>query len=224
MEGRQLTTQFIIPSYLYAEYADDPSCQAFVNAYNQYAQAYLDAFNALTLPVYPNGSISGSLLDWTALYIYGFLRPGLPTTGAPQIGPYNTFAYNTLAFDGSKLPTGQTYYSTSDDVFKRCMTWALYKGDGKQFNVAWLKRRVARFLGCPNGLPLNIDQTYGVSVVMAAGVCTITVPSSPIAVIFEQAVKAGVLELPFQYTYIIDLAVGSGFGDFAFGESAFGYV
>ena len=35
---------------------------------------------------------------------------------------------------------------TTDDIFKRIITWHFFKGDGKYFTVAWLKRRIYRFL------------------------------------------------------------------------------
>ena len=32
-----------------------------------------------------------------------------------------------------------------DDTYRRCLTWHYQKGDGKYFNIRWLKRRVMRF-------------------------------------------------------------------------------
>ena len=58
---------------------------------------------------------------------------------------------------------------TTDDVFKRIMTWNFYKGDGNVFNVRWLKRRIMRFLIGVDGTAPNVDQTYIVSVTFGNG-------------------------------------------------------
>lgn len=63
----------------------------------------------------------------------------------------------------------ETFYATTDDVFKRIITWHFYKGDGKVFTIRWLKRRIMRFLEGTNGTAPNIDQTYQVSVSFGVG-------------------------------------------------------
>lgn len=78
--------------------------------------------------------LTGPLLDWIANSTYGYYRPTL----------------------GGELAT--------DDVFQRCLTWEFFKGDGTQFTIAWLKRRVERWLGGPNGVDPGVNQTYQVSV------------------------------------------------------------
>jgi len=202
------TTQNVIPSYLYVQYNDDESLQAFVEAQNEQAQAYLDWFNqtGILLAVYTSGAISGTLLDWVAAGVYGMLRPGLPTFGQPARGPFNTFTFNSLPFNGFVPAQGQTFYETSDDIFKRVLTWAFYKGDGRVFNVRWLKRRIARFLNGINGSDYTIDQTYFISVTFTGlYAVTITLPNSAEAVIFKAAVEGGALELPFQFTWTVTL-------------------
>jgi hypothetical protein len=57
----------------------------------------------------------------------------------------------------------------SDDILKRTLTWLFYKGDGKYFNVVWLKRRVMRFLEGINGTDQGTATTYQVSVSFGAG-------------------------------------------------------
>jgi hypothetical protein len=51
-----------------------------------------------------------------------------------------------------------------DDTYKRCLTWHYQKGDGKYFDVRWLKRRVMRFCYGVNGTSPEIDQTNQISV------------------------------------------------------------
>jgi len=40
---------------------------------------------------------------------------------------------------------------TSDDVYRRILTWHFYKGDGNYLSIRWLKRRVWRFIYGKNG-------------------------------------------------------------------------
>jgi hypothetical protein len=158
-----------LPSYLYQQYNDDEDLQAFVDAYNQLAQAYVAWFANASLPVYAgNPLITGALLDWVASGIYGMKRPVLPSGLSSTRGPFNTAAFNTIPFNGliRQGPTG--IYATSDDIFKRILTWHLWRGDGFVFNVRWLKRRVQRFLTGANGTAGQTDQTYQVSVTFGA--------------------------------------------------------
>lgn len=195
------STLNIIKAYIYREYADDDNCRAFFDAYNTYAQGYLDAFNALNLPIYPSGSITGQLLDWSAEGIWGFIRPILPMKSRAAAGPYNTFPFNILPYNGSRLASGGGYQHTSDDVYKRVISWHTFAGDGRQMNVEWFKRRIERFLTCVNGSTPNIDNTYNVSVTVSGGVVNIKVPTSAIADTMTEAIQSGALEVPFQYTY-----------------------
>jgi hypothetical protein len=192
-----------IPSYAYQQYYDDSDIQAFVTNYNAMAQIYDTWFATASLPIYTLQS--GDLLDWTVRGLYGIARPTL----------------------GSTLAT--------DEVYKRVVTWAFYKGDGKVFNIRWLKRRVMRFLEGTN----DINQTYQVSVRFGVhpivyidilgGIAEITggaiFNTSPfntrqyneldlniqhyadttLAVELQEAINAGVCELPFQYTYIVSV-------------------
>lgn len=198
--------QNIIPGYLYTQYNDDDNLQGMMAAFNAYAQAYLDYMNALNLPVYTSQSISGPLLDWVAQGLYGMLRPGLPTKGTPARGPFNTWLLNSLPFNTAVAAQDQTYYATTDDIFRRVLTWQFYKGDGRVFSIRWLKRRVFRFLNGVNGTDVDCSSTSTVSVTLTAPrAATITTPNTPTAMIFKTAVEAGVLELPFQIAWDVAL-------------------
>lgn len=198
----------IIPAYPYAEYSDDSDIQAFFTSYNQFAQVYFDWLNVINLPVYTGPLIVGALLDWVAQGVYGISRPALAFTQTRSVGPFNTYVLNSLAFNASRSTSTSTLYVVTDDVFKRVITWNFFKGDGKVFNIRWLKRRVMRFLGGLNGVNFNIDQTYQVSVTFTAAqeiTIDISVGTAPLTdkAIFIAAVKAGVLDLPFQFTYVV---------------------
>lgn len=164
-----------LPSYLYQEYNDDQNLQGFIAAYNTLAQIYVTWFATVLLPVYTNPMVVGSLLDWVAEGLYGMTRPALGSGLNRTIGPLNTYPYNTLPLNVRKLIGPSDVTVTSDDIFKRIMTWNFYKGDGNQFSIRWLKRRVVRFLIGVNGTAPNIDQTYDVSVTIGPGIIAIAI-------------------------------------------------
>ena len=159
----------IIPSYLYQQYADDDDLQAFVGAYNTLAQQYLDWMNNINLPVYTSDTITGSLLDWVAEGLYGMERPALSSGQNRNVGPFNTYAYNTLGYNVHKIIGPTDLVDTSDDVFKRIITWNFFKGDGTKVNTRWLKRRIMRFLNGVNGTSFNVNSTYQISVTYGVG-------------------------------------------------------
>lgn len=165
----------LIPAYLYQQYADDEDLQAFFASYNDLAQSFVDWFADVSLPVYTGEQIAGALLDWVALGVYGMMRPTLSSGRNHDVGPLNTYPPNTLPPNVRRRvgPTDVTV--TTDDVFKRIMTWNFYKGDGNVFNVRWLKRRVMRFLDGVNGTAPNIEQTYAISVTYGPGVIAIRI-------------------------------------------------
>ena len=170
------TLQTIAPSYLYQEYADDADLQAFVTAYNQYAQSYLDWFNTTSLPIYTQPAISGALLDWVASGIYNYPRPFLVTqsiSGRPQ-SAYGTSAYGILAYGIRKQPiTRGTSIIVNDDIYKRALTWQAYLGDGKQMTIQWIKRRIARFLYGNGGLDSNVSNLQNISVAFTSVLNTV---------------------------------------------------
>jgi len=228
-----------IPSYLYKQYSDDEDLQAFVDAYNDMSQQYVDWFVNTPLAVYTNDQISGALLDWVALGLYGLVRPTLPSGNNQNLGALNTIEMNTYPLNVEIILGPQNYYLTTDDVFKRILTWHLYKGDGKYFNVRFLKRRIMRFLTGIDGLGGETDTTYSVSVtfgvndqvninlqstrrtanggaILDAGMLNdfmlnefettaISIPISPLVQIFKAAVQSGALDLPFQYTWVVNI-------------------
>jgi hypothetical protein len=170
------TLQNTIPSYLYKEYDDDQDLQAFVYAYNQISQTYLDWFNTINLPIYTG--LSAPLLDWVAQGLYGLARPTLfsynfTTTGT--FGKIQFGTYNYGKFDVLENITNVTV--TSDDIYKRILTWHFYKGDGKNVNALWMKRRVARFIYGVNGTDYQ-QPTSNISIMFTpTGQMTITILS-----------------------------------------------
>ena len=233
-----------IPSYLYTEYNDDDDLQAFVVSYNALTQQYLDWLNTINLPVYTSDTITGSLLDWVAQGLYGIARPALASGQNSDLGPYNTFMLNEVPYNDREIIGPSNVVATSDDIFKRIITWNYWRGDGRVFDVRWLKRRIMRFLEGVNGSAPPIDNTWQISVsfgvppqinirlltqerivteaaaynefMLNEGPFTYNYsttaldfdfPPLPNAQVFAEALQAGVLQLPFQYEFVV--SVGS---------------
>lgn len=234
-----LTTQTaLIPSYLYQEYNDDDDLQSFVASFNLLAQNYIDTLNGLNLPIYTDLNISGGLLDWVGEGLYGLPRPTLSSGRIRSVGPFNTFALNTLAFNSLKKISNVVVIATSDDIYKRILTWHFYKGDGKVFNIRWLKRRIMRFINGANGTAPNVDNTdqvsisfgvnYQVNITIVGSTrrltggalfnrfiinqkafnafTTIGYSQPPLnSAELVEALNSGDLELPFQFTYVVNI-------------------
>lgn len=199
----------IISSYPFVQYRDDPNILAFFEAYNEIAQAYLDEINSLSMPYWPSSALSGKLLDWVVEGIYGETRPLLQVSqDAIAKGAYNTIDYNTIPYAGLKnyVPGATTY--VVDDYFKRILTWNFYKGDGVQFNIDWLKRRIARFLRGPNGIDPPVTDTFDISVVPDNGVFAILLPNANNSVgqFLKDAIEQRIVKLPFMYTFTVDFS------------------
>lgn len=232
-----VTLQQTIKSYLYQQYQGDDDLQAFVDAYNAITQYYVDWCNTINLPVYTNPQVAGAVLDWVGQGLYGIARPTLASGIVTASGVLNSFVCNSIPLNSSVIVTPAAAAPATDDVYKRIITWHFYKGDGKVFNLRWLKRRVARFLNGYDGTDQGTDQTYRISVSFGVspqvdiniltGHRTITsssapntfapnttplngvtstyvaYPPIPMAATFKKAMDSGLLELPFQFTYVV---------------------
>lgn len=224
--------QAIIPSYIYRQYADDDNVHAFFIAFNQLAQGYLDWFNATPLAVYTGAGIVGPLLDWVGANLYGIPRPVLSSSTSYINGALSTVPLNTFQVNFQNVQINGTATLVTDDYYKRVLTWWLYKGDGQQMTIPWIKRRVARFLYGVNGadvayplgagLQPSVDVSYGTSggaigtlpVNTAAvnlneaspsGTIAIIVPASPAAETLASLIQNGLLALPFQNNFEVTL-------------------
>jgi hypothetical protein len=182
-------------SYLYQQYQDDLDLQAFIKAYNDYTQRYVDWANQINLPIYTG--LSGKLLDLIGAGVYGLPRPII---GNPSGAIYNSFNYNQANYGSGAILS----VTATDDVYKRILTWKLYRGDGFYMSIGWLKRRVKRFLIGINGTAPTIDHTHEVSILIgAANAIEIVVnyPSDPAsASLLVQYINSGALDTPYQYT------------------------
>ncbi len=194
----------IIPAYPFVQFNDDKDVVAFFTAYNVIAQQYLNAFNELSLPYWPSASISGYLLDWIAEGIYGASRPYVRIADLSIAkGAYDSIEYNAIAYAKlNKYQPGKTQY-LPDEYFKRILTWNFYKGDGYQFCVPWLKRRLARFIHGSAGKDPILQNTFDISVTSNAGKFDITVPDygDGMGAFLKVAIDQQLVNLPFIYSY-----------------------
>jgi hypothetical protein len=198
----QASLQTTIKSYLYQQYIDDDNLQAWVNAYNAYTQLYLNWFNQNPLAIYTNPNINGALLDWVANNLYGIARPTLSSGRNQDIGPYNTGLFNQVGWNIDQRIGPSNVTITSDDIFKRILTWNLYRGDGKVFNLNWLKRRITRFLNGPNGTDPGVQQTYSVSAFYPSRFqVDVILPANPNSTILKECMDSRSVALPFQLSF-----------------------
>lgn len=195
-----------IPSYLYKQYQDDADLQAFVDEYNAMSQYYVNWFSTVGLPVYTG--LSGSLLDWIAEGLYDLSRPTVEVVGSLALGPYNTVYFNRAGYpyDAFNAAVASQFFVASDDLFKRILTWHLYRGDGKVFSILWLKNRVLRFLKGANGTDVSTGDISQISVSIASDFVTIdltrvTGVDPALIATFNYLIEGDLLELPPIYVF-----------------------
>lgn len=239
----------VIYAYLYQQYSDDDDLQAFIESLNSMQQDYVDTFNSLNLPIYTGDLIAGPLLDWVGRGVYGYGRPITYAERTLLIGPMNSWTPNQkVAINTKHKQLPGDVVVTDDDFYKRALTWHYQKGDGKYFNIRWLKRRIMRFLIGANGFSPHIDNTDRISITFGPlNQCTIRIinyqrsvvggalpnrfgpngtnappahrwgiiPLNSIMMVFvqyppldyadrvTQAIRTGVLELPFQFKFTV---------------------
>lgn len=200
-----LPAQTVTPSYLYAQYSGDADLQAFVDAYNSITQGYLNWFNTTPLGLYTGPNINGLLLDWIGQGVYGVPRPviGTFTTGATNA--LNTMPVNARAVNENLTTSSGTATVVNDDIYKRALTWRMYRGDGVQMSIPWVRRRVARFAFGAGGADIDIGLLPNVGITQSGSAMTITVATSPATQAMQSLISQGHLPLPFQMTYTVTL-------------------
>ncbi len=210
------------PTTFTYELTVDPTPATALGTWQQYplqagAQGYLDEANALFLPDYLVQT--EPLLDWIGNSLYGQPRTDLQSTPPLTSGPYNTIIINGNAgttlfpLNTIKRINQGTSVIVTDQAYKRIIQWNNYKGDGFQFTVRWLKRRVQRFIfGAAiysDVTTPNWDQTYQVSVTFTdtyeVKITLSGVYNNQLATILQAAISSAVVLLPFQYTFTVDL-------------------
>ena len=201
-----------LQAYAYQEYADDEYVQAFVSAYNRISQGYLDWSNQNPLALYTNPNISGPMLDYVGNNLYGISRPVSGQLSVSSFSAMNTYPMNTQAMNSATLITSGGASVVTDDLYKRTMTWILYRGDGKNFSIPWLRRRIARFLYGANGTDLSdIGLVSTIRIKVSDSSVNIIVPYTAFAQDFIDIFTNGWLPVPFTMSFTaIQSLVASG--------------
>ena len=223
----------VIPAYPYSIYRDDDKISVFFQGFNKVSQDYIDSFNSLNLPIYSQKI--GPFLDWVGNNIYGISRPVFPVGHESISGEINSAEINSAEINALVKKYPKNFVLASDDVYHRVITWHHWKGDGDVFNIRTLKRRIMRFLTngrvdqtyqisvsfAPvnqvnitiynNGrIPLRPssvvnDGELNASALNEIRARQVSLVKFDLADIFKSAVLSGVLELPFQYQYIVNI-------------------
>ena len=191
--------QTIFGAYLYDQYQTDENLAAWWKARNQLTQGYLDWWNNTPLGVYTSPQFSGALLDWIGEGIYGIPRPVISTSSTSFLAGLNQFALNSIDLNGNQFRQSGTAQIADDDIYRRVLTWWLWRGDGPYMNVTWLKRRVMRFLSGANGSDLLLSQGPP-SITVSGNVINISVPESATATIMSDFLASNILLMPFPYS------------------------
>lgn len=195
----------IAGAYLYQEYQEDPDLAAWWASRNGLTQGYLNWWNGTPLALYTSPNVSGALLDWIGNGIYGIARPVISQSSTQYTAGLNSLALNSDALNGNKYRTSGTATVASDDIYRRVMTWWLWRGDGRYMNVTWIKRRVMRFLTGANGSDMMAGAVPP-SVQVSGNNLTINIPPQALAVTLQQLLADGYLLLPFPYTASVTIS------------------
>lgn len=196
------------PAYAYQQFSDDPDIMALFAAYNEMAQSTLSWMIAHPLALYMRPTITGGLLDYAALCLYGIARHQVGSSQIVNIaGAVDTTPINTLPVDANQLPRTSSRFDVTDDLFKRLLTWHLYKGDGLQFSIPWLKRRIMRFLTGDGGHAWRFNSTAPVSVTLRDHSVIIVIAKETaddhLITLLGALIRNGLLSVPAAFTYSI---------------------
>lgn len=198
----------LAPAYPYQQFNDDADIVALFSSYNQLANTILDWLLSRPLACYMRESISAGLLDYAAYCIYGVRRYQIGYSNIDTIsGAIDTITINQLPIDGNAIAVHAGSTKLSDDIFKRILTWNFYRGDGTQFSIPWLKKRIMRFLTGTQGRAWRFNGTLPVSVIVQNSIVTIQVAhgvaTSELIQTLNILLRNGIVHVPSALTYNI---------------------
>ena len=206
-----MLTEISAPAYPYQQFSDDADINALFGAYNDISSQYLSWILDRPLALYMRDTISGGLLDYSAYCIYGIRRLVLGTMSVQNTdGPIDSREIDALAIDDTELSIATGSIDMSDDLFKRIMTWNLNKGDGVQFSIPWLKKRVMRFITGVGGHAWLFTGTAPVSVSLDGNTVKIIIAKNTAEESVIDALNAllgnGTLQSPPNFSYLVSEA------------------
>lgn len=206
-----MKTDLIAPAYAYQQYSDDENITAFFSAYNDLIKETISWMVGHPMALYIGTALTGDLLTYCAYCLYGQFRYKISYTELRSIlGPINSTDVNRFAVNETSIDKRYSGTTISDDLFKRVLTWNFYKGDGLNFSVPWLKRRVMRFLTGENGHAWRFNNTLPVSVTTEGRKVSITITpngiDSDLIAILGRIISNGILNIPPSFVFSISIA------------------
>lgn len=224
-----------LPSFVYRQYADDPNIVGLATAYNELSQQNLDEINAYQLPLYQRQSgalLDWAATNIYGIPRQNLSSGGPRPVGPLNSAALNTEPLNAFA----EVNSSQTYLTTDPiyqriiqwNTFKgdgyqfttrwlkrrvqRFLTGDLFPDQTYQVSVHFIGSEAVitinssvRFLVSGdfyNAQDLNADEMSINQSNTEAVVYTTTV----LAEALRAAIISGVLLLPFQYSYVVNIA------------------
>jgi hypothetical protein len=176
--------------YQYQNYKKDPPIDAMFQAARERVALEYSQLLAVNLPIW--ATKSGAFLDYIGLYLYAFPRPSVPTYSTAEAGPYNTLTFNSAEYNSAPIiRTVVSAQLVSDDVYKRCLQWRMWRGDGKVFALWSVRQRIARWF--------DIDYNE-ISLAIVGSTIAAAIPEHPLFSQFKFLFENGQLPLPLGFS------------------------
>lgn len=205
-----MRTTLLAPAYPYHQFSDDQNIVALFAAYNRLAQDTLSWMVTHPMALYTGPALSGDFLTYCALCLYGQFRYRISYTELRDVtGEIDSSMINRLAVNETPIDKRYSGSAISDDLFKRILTWNLYKGDGLCFSIPWLKRRIMRFLTGEDGHAWRFNSTAPVSVRCVGKQVIITLNPEEwpgdLTALLGRILNNGILNVPPMLTFSLSL-------------------
>lgn len=231
-----MITENTLYSYLYEQYKPDENVQAFFTAYNDYTQQNLDHINAAQLPVFLNQSgdlltwcgngiygIPRNPLPVGGPIPFGPLNTFEANTEQPNYFNYlpnsNQYILSDLAYQRVlqwNTLKGDGYMFTIRWLKRRVyrfLSGDIFPDNTYQVSVTFPDDQTV-VIGISPGIGTLVDgafynsKDFADSPISFNGSVVESNPLAPIdlAPILKAGIEAGLLQLPFQYQYIVEIA------------------
>jgi len=231
-----MITENSLYAYLYEQYKPDENVQAFFTAYNEYTQLNLDNINAAQLPIYLNQSgnlltwcgngiygIPRNPLPVGGPIPFGPLNTFEANTEQPNNFEYlpnsNQYVLSDLAYQRIiqwNTFKGDGYMFTIRWLKRRIyrfLSGDIFPDNTYQVSVTFPDDKTV-VIGISPGVGILLDgafynsKNYGTGSTSLNGSVVKSNPLAPIelAPILKAGILAGVLQVPFQYDWIVEIA------------------
>jgi hypothetical protein len=183
------------PVYVYTgnDFEKSPDVQALVEVANGGFNAVIENLRNLNVGLYNDKCCEW--LDWFASGVFGFYRPTIAIGDAVRAdGGWGAFGFGENGWGYGVLSSDPSFETVPDSIFKKVIEWHLYRADGFQFSIPWLRRRIQRFTG---------ESVVGIT--LSSWTFTIELSKNKTTSFFKYLQSSGKLMLPEQYSYTVNL-------------------